>query len=60
MNNNYHIGIFDITKNFEISISNQVLFHLYDYDMALDIFIPLILIIVFLSISLNSRMGKRK
>lgn len=33
---------------------------LHSYDMALNIFVPLILTIVFLSISLNSRIGKRK
>lgn len=67
-NNINQVNIFDFSKDFEIwTVSNvngtyepikMVLFH--SYDMVLNIFVPLILTIVFLSISLNSRIGKRK
>lgn len=63
-----HVNIFDFSKNFEIltvsvvngkyQITSTVLFH--SYDMILNIFIPLILTICFLSLSLNSRMCRRK
>ncbi|MBD5445930.1 MAG: hypothetical protein HDR31_01280 [Mycoplasma sp.] len=68
-NNLDNVSIFDLSKNFIISSAkvegNQIileskfiLFH--SYDLCLNIFVPLILSIVFLSLSLNTRMCRKK
>lgn len=68
-NNLDNVSIFDLSKNFIISSAkvegNQIileskfiLFH--SYDLCLNIFVPLILSIVFLSLSLNTRICRKK
>lgn len=68
-NNLYNVSIFDLSKNFVVlsastngnlnTIENEfVLYH--SYDLCLNIFVPLILTIIFYSFSLNTRMCRRK